>query len=397
MENLLTSFAIYGILIIITLAYIKLRKHLQFWLYRGIPHKKPSPLLGNLQCVLHNQHMCESFRDVYQEFKGTGPFCGFFFLMKPAVIVLDLDLVKQVLIKDFNNFEDRGMYYNDKDDPLTGHLFNVDGRQWRKLRTTLTSTFTSGKMKLMFPMVAKIGAECIQTLDEMLLQTNEIDVKELMARYTTDVIGNCAFGLDCQSLKNPEAEFRVLNRNIFTKYRHSRQVHMLMQLLPRVAKALRMREMLDETHDFYFKIVRETIEYREKNHIKRNDFINLLMEMKNSHESKKRLNMLEITANAFVFFMAGFETSATTMTFALYELALNPEIQNKLRKEILEVLEKYNQKLTYESLKEMTYLQQVVQGKFPQIIITQENKICIYFLYFFRNLTEICCLTLSST
>ncbi|KAM7344111.1 uncharacterized protein ACRADG_010943 [Cochliomyia hominivorax] len=361
MEQLIISFGICGLVVIATLVYVLLWNRLQFWHRRGIPYKKPSLLLGNLQSFVNNRHITEAFLDVYRQFKGTGPFAGFYFLMKPSVIIMDLDLIKNVLIKDFNNFEDRGMYYNERDDPLTGHLFNLETAGWRKLRSKLTPTFTSGKMKLMFSTVSQIGGECAFTLENLLKTSCEVDVKELMARYTTDVIGTCVLGLDCNCLKDPEAEVRVMNKNILTNFRHSKVVHLFMQLLPQVAKAFRMKELLDITNDFYFKVVRETIAYREQNNVKRNDFINLLMEMKNSLDDKKRLNMNEITANVFVFFMAGYETSATTMAFALYEMALNPEVQEKLREEILQVLDKYNQEITYESIKEMQYLKQVLQ------------------------------------
>jgi cytochrome P450 len=64
-----------------------------------------------------------------------------------------------------------------------------------------------------------------------------------------------------------------------------------------------------------------------------------------------------------VFFAAGFETSSTTMTFCLYELALNPDIQQRLRAEIDTVLHKYGGNITYESVLEMKYLEKVVDGK----------------------------------
>jgi cytochrome P450 family 6 len=59
-----------------------------------------------------------------------------------------------------------------------------------------------------------------------------------------------------------------------------------------------------------------------------------------------------------------FETSSTTIQMALYELAYRPKIQERLREEITKVLEKYNGEMTYESLAEMTYLDQVVNGSF---------------------------------
>lgn len=64
-----------------------------------------------------------------------------------------------------------------------------------------------------------------------------------------------------------------------------------------------------------------------------------------------------------MFFVAGFDTSSSTMNFAIYELAQQPDIQEKLRQEINEVLEKNSGQITYESLAEMTYLQQVIDGK----------------------------------
>lgn len=70
-----------------------------------------------------------------------------------------------------------------------------------------------------------------------------------------------------------------------------------------------------------------------------------------------------ITAQAFVFFAAGFETSSTTISNALYELALNKTIQNELRKEINEELQKNNGKMTYEGIKNMKYLNKVFCGK----------------------------------
>lgn len=60
--------------------------------------------------------------------------------------------------------------------------------------------------------------------------------------------------------------------------------------------------------------------------------------------------------------MLGFETSSTTMTMALYELAYRHDIQKKLRDEIEEVCKRNDGNITYDSIKEMTYLDQVVNG-----------------------------------
>jgi cytochrome P450 family 6 len=68
-------------------------------------------------------------------------------------------------------------------------------------------------------------------------------------------------------------------------------------------------------------------------------------------------------AQALVFLVAGYETSGSTLSFALYELALHPEIQQSLRAEILQVLKKHEGKLTYDDMQDMSYLDRVVSGE----------------------------------
>lgn len=92
-------------------------------------------------------------------------------------------------------------------------------------------------------------------------------------------------------------------------------------------------------------------------------------------QSKKKTNLTqrfteklfmteqEIISESFLFFFAGFDTSSSTTTFAVWELALHPDYQEKLRKEINDVLTKHNGELTYEALFEMSYLDRVVKGE----------------------------------
>lgn len=78
---------------------------------------------------------------------------------------------------------------------------------------------------------------------------------------------------------------------------------------------------------------------------------------------ENKLTMMEAAAQAYVFFLAGFETSSTTVTFCLYELAKNQDIQNKVREEIQTMIKK-NGDLTYNALNDMNYLHKVISGSF---------------------------------
>ncbi|XP_059226317.1 probable cytochrome P450 6a21 [Stomoxys calcitrans] len=347
---------------------VRWKKNRSYWQSLGIPCEEPHLILGNVWGVQTKRGFSDVWQQYYDRFKGTGPFAGFYWFLKPAVFVLEPELIKQILIKDFTNFTDRGFFHNEKDDPLSGQLFLLDGGKWKNMRNKLSPTFTSGKMKFMFPTVIKVGHEFVEVLGKMLdAEGSVVEVKEMLARFTTDVIGTCAFGIDCSSLKDPNAEFRVMGRKSLVEQRHGQLVIAFMASFVDLARKLRMKQTPDDIEQFFLRIVRETVEYREKNQIRRNDFMDMLIDLKNKKLMKgehgdelTNLTLEEITAQAFVFFNAGFETSSTTLGFTLYELAKNLEIQERGRQEVLEKLEKHNQEFSYDCMKEMTYLEQII-------------------------------------
>ena len=94
-------------------------------------------------------------------------------------------------------------------------------------------------------------------------------------------------------------------------------------------------------------------------------------------------------AQAFIFFLAGFETSSTTMSNALYELALHQNIQDELRHEIKDAI-KRDGKLTYDNIKDMKYLDRVFKGEFfrmsPYRMSYWISKISLHFQYLFKEI-----------
>ncbi|XP_067627501.1 probable cytochrome P450 6a21 [Eurosta solidaginis] len=376
----LTEFLLSAVLALLAAVLYISHRNLNYWQTRGIPCDQPHWLFGNLKDAAKTVSYVEAFNVVYKRYLGSGPFCGFYFLQQPAVLALSPEFIKRILIKDFNNFSDRGLYSNEKDDPLSGNLFLLDGEKWRYLRNKLSPTFTSGQMKFMLPTMLAVADQFVEALNHHLEKSNAIEVKEILARFTTDVIGSCAFGIECNSLKNPDAIFRQMGRNILNDRRHSTLVNILMNALPNLASKLHMRSNKDKYTEFFLKIVRESVEYREKNNVQRKDFLNILMDLNKSNKKadEKGLSVEEMAAQVFLFFLAGFETSSTTLGFLLYELALNLDIQKRLRAEVLETLAKHDNEASYECINSMPYMQQVIAEtlrKYP--VVTRLQRVAL--------------------
>jgi cytochrome P450 family 6 len=268
---------------------------------------------------------------------------------------------------------------NEEIEPLSAHLFSLTGMTWRNLRVRLTPTFTSGKLKMMFQRLVECGQELERCLEKLGETGDVIEFKDVLARFSTDVISSCAFGIECNCLKNEDAEFRQWGRKIFEPSLKRMVIGILSGIAPVVLDTLKLSTLDSQVSKYFRNMVQETVEYREKNNVKRNDFLQLLIQLKTkgllddeektedqNNETNKNTETAEgmsmncLAAQAFVFFIAGFETSSTTMTFCLYELAISPDIQEVLRNEIDTVLEKHDGNISYEAIQEMTYLDKVV-------------------------------------
>ncbi|KAH8354877.1 hypothetical protein KR093_000189 [Drosophila rubida] len=373
----LTMLIIALIAIIFGLVYYAARHRLNYWSRRGIPHDEPKFPKGNIGDWPSKRQFSEVFKDYYLKYKNSGsPFAGFLFFFSKTVVLTDLELIKRVLIKDFNNFEDRGVFSNEADDPLSATLFSIEGQKWRNLRHKLSPTFTSGKMKHMLPIVLKVAEEMSKIFNEKLSSPKELEITDLVGRYTADVIGTCAFGLKCNSQRGANADFVDMGKRAVTERRYYGLLDFFIFGFPELSRRLHLKITTEEVHDFYLRIVRETIDYRLKTKEKRNDFMDMLIEMYQKNlmgNTEEGLSFEELAAQAFIFFVAGFETSSTTMGFALYELALHQDIQDKLRAEIRQVLGKHNNEFSYENIKEMKLLEQVVMETLRMYPIATEH------------------------
>lgn len=375
------------ILLLVTLLYFLVKNHYDYWKVRNVMQLEPLKFpFGNFKNVGIKFHMSSFFKQIYDQYKTVTPVMGVFIWFRPTIILYDLEVIKDVLVKNFNHFHDRGAYCNAKTDPLSGHLFSLEGNEWRNMRTKLTPTFTSGKMKMMFNIVVEISNEMVKFLEKSCENGRELEMKDILSRFTSDVIGNVAFGLNINSMENPDSEFREIGRKFFNPSGLQLMKMVFIGAFPKLAKKLDMILTPAEVSAFFLKSIEETVEHREKNGIERNDFLNLLINLKNhdisnpdSSEQMDKLTFNELAAQCFLFFLAGFETSSTTMTFCLYELAQNQEIQTKLREEIKANLQENEGQLNYESVMNLKYLQMVIDGKFFLSLENIEYQIQLYY------------------
>lgn len=370
---LLNCFVAIATVFVVFLAYFKWT--FKYWERKGVQYIQPVIPFGNLGNVVNRkEHLGVTVKAWYDEFrKSSLRIGGAYSFWTPFLIVMDPELIKNIVAKDFQYFTDRGLYYNERDDPLSAHLVALQGQRWKNLRTKLTPTFTSGKMKMMFQAVVDYSQQLKSVLDKFSRIDEPLDAKHFFACFTMDVIGACAFGIECNSFKGQDDLFVRYGQKVFQATPWKNFTNTFSFGSPNLARKLRITINHEEAAAFFYKLVKDTVEHREKNPSKREDFMQLLIGLKNQASANESLTFDEVAAQSFLFLLAGYETSATTGAFCLYELSKNQSVQEKLREEIRDVFKKHDGKLTYDAMFEMKYLEQVISGKLCVFLLVIKN------------------------
>jgi hypothetical protein len=147
--------------------YLYVTRHFKFWQKLDISDVKPKPFVGNLkECAFQEVNIGKHLQQIYEQHSDK-PYVGIFSFDKPVLLIRDVELVKNILVKDSPNFIDRTISFGEKLDPLFRRALAVlKGKCWRHWRTNLTPLFTSGKMKMMFHLVDTCGTELADCLEK---------------------------------------------------------------------------------------------------------------------------------------------------------------------------------------------------------------------------------------
>ncbi|KAL1509580.1 hypothetical protein ABEB36_004292 [Hypothenemus hampei] len=370
----------------VTLGYLFIRPP-NYFEKMGVKQLKPWPILGDFYVTLFR---IMSFGDLikyaYDSF-GKSRYGGFYHLTVPTLIIKDPELIKKITIKDFDHFTDHRGFVNPEADQLwSNNLFALTGQKWREMRATLSSSFTSSKMKHMFEIInetARNFSMYFMKKDENII---ELDMKDTFSRFINDVIATSAFGLKVDSLEEPNNTFYAMGKNIanFSSFLVTLKFVILFTV-PRIFEYFKITIFDNGTIAYFQNTINDTIKVREEKNIVRNDMINLLLETRKGHKIEESnaietgyatvqedsyfdkfkfkqaryLTNDDIMSQALIFFLAGFESVSIALCYSAHELAMNKDIQDRLREEIRETHKLNNGKLTYDALLKMKYMDMV--------------------------------------
>uniref|UniRef100_A0A224XM97 Putative cytochrome n=1 Tax=Panstrongylus lignarius TaxID=156445 RepID=A0A224XM97_9HEMI len=378
MENTEITWILFAVVITLMVYWImKLMSLHQYWKNCGICYLKPSPIFGNFFPVVSlNKSMGDMYKEAYFHYPNER-IVGFYELFKPVLIVRDPKLIEKILVKDFQYFTDHHQISEDQG-LLSYGLFQLRGSAWRSVRYKISPAFTSGKLKVMFNGMVDCTDDLIKMIEKNL--NKEFDVRNAISKYTIDVIASTVFGIQICN-KSALEKFIQMGTSIFNTT-PARFVHLIaISQFPKLASWLGFRFIPDENTDYFKELINTTLKQREGGEFHRNDYTQQLLKLKEQNaievQSKDadddylELNSAAPTENieitndlligqAFQFLSAGFDPVLAAIMYVMYDLARYPQIQERLRHHVQEVLKEHNE-FSYACIKDMTYLEQCIQ------------------------------------
>ena len=356
------------LLVLLLLLYRMITKSFDKWERAGIAYKTGHFPYGSVNIFKEKKNFAKYIIDMSKEFKDER-FFGWFLFGKPMLMIHDVELVKNIKVKDFNHFVDPQDEHTAKTARMGGELdqlFNQNvgsakGEEWKDVRSSLSPIFTSGKMKQMLKFVVDVSKGLLAEMERQ-TEKGEFELKEVTGKFSLDALATCAFGLDFNSFSSEssnafvENAAEVFKQDIWTSL-------VFLKFIPGLAKLFEFfnfNVQKPKQVKFFKEIVTKTLKQRAETGQRRNDMIDMMLDvindiekekeeetendqyhqdMKLSHKKRRKMTERDVISNLIVLLMVGYDTTGMTLAFILFALAENEEVQEKLQREVDEAWE----------------------------------------------------------
>ncbi len=250
---------------------------------------------------------------------------------------------------------------------------SLKGQEWRDARATFTPIFSSSKMKMMIHFINAISDDLLGYVRAEAAKMGEgkIDVGGAFSKFSLETIASCAFGVKADSFKSGKSQFVRTAHSFFDfgTLDIARTIAYMIPGIKHLMDLLRLPVFKPKQARFFYDVLQKTIRHRMETKETRNDLIDLMIDaMKkddtDDKKSKKEFDEILLIATATIVLIGGFDSTALTMAYTIWHLALDQEIQDKVRWEVDQAYDKDQAGdgyLSYAAVQELKYLDQVLQ------------------------------------
>uniref|UniRef100_A0A673KME6 unspecific monooxygenase n=1 Tax=Sinocyclocheilus rhinocerous TaxID=307959 RepID=A0A673KME6_9TELE len=326
----------------------------------GIPGPRPWPFFGTF--LSYTKGFCNFDMECAKKY---GKVWGIYDGRLPILMVTDLEMIKAIMVKEcYSTFTNRRVSLAG---PFADGITVVKDERWKRIRSSLSPYFTSGRLKEIFPIAVTHADRFIKNMQKR-DHEQPVKVKEVVAPYSLDVVTSSSFSVDIDSINNADDPF-VTNIKKFFKFSLFSPLILILALFPSVANLLGKMGISifsRSSVDFFYNVLRKIKdEHNKESNVCFPLFLTLATApdfaeiTEFTHYRLFHFKYHEILSQSFVFILGGYETTSTTLTYLLYNLATNPDCLEKL---VLEIDTNFppDTPITYDALMKMDCLEMAI-------------------------------------
>ncbi|XP_065054594.1 cytochrome P450 3A4-like [Rhopilema esculentum] len=309
--------------------WLFVRPFLTFKKY-GIPHPNFSYFTGNLFDV---EREGSNMEFAMTNMKKLGNIFGLYWGRLPVVIVADPKVLEVVFVKEFANFHDRDYSHGNHKWPMHLNLLTGKYKHWKRIRPTISPTFSASKIKQTIPLVMQSVKTMAEVLKKQAKTEDIIDINKIFERMAMEVILSVAFGLKTEFQLKGDKKISKAADKFFQRGLGGIFIDMLP--MPICIKDFFKKCFTAPDPSYLIRLIKPVIEERKMSPSTRKDFLQLLL-TESKVDGQLKLSDADIYASAISFLLAGYETTSNALAYTTYLLALHPEIQERLYNEVKE-------------------------------------------------------------
>ncbi|KAJ9079999.1 hypothetical protein DSO57_1029741 [Entomophthora muscae] len=232
------------------------------------------------------------------------------------------------------------------------NLASADGDEWRRHRRVANPAFKKTWSTTMF-------GDCTTNLINLIQSANgaPLQVQGLFQRLTLDVLGKGLFSFDFEAIAKGEENHYLSLYNEIMKA----MMHPIYAIFPFLEALVPWRRASHQKAQEFRDFLRGIIRNRKAELTEDHDDLLSLMTKASMDDKEEGLNEEEVINDLSIFFLAGHDTTANTLTTTFYYLAKHPEIQEKVRQEVNAVLNGEKRIPTAEELKQLHYIDCIIK------------------------------------
>ena len=292
----------------------------------------PSPLQKSKMGLLGFWRVSHSWIDVLSH-KSYGMLLGHFWLPAMRVFIInDPEWVERILVKEPASYPKHRLMHESLEPLIGSSPFTTNGSLWARQRRMLDQAFGHARLSLVYPLMQQACADMLLRFEQQDL-SKPLDVDVAMTHVTADIVYRTIF-----STPLSEAEAASLFA-AFTRYQEFAQKVMVCKLLrlPVLWYDYRRRQYANVIRAFLGAKVSSRFEFLSMVDEQNGTDILSGLRCAIDQDDGSVLTEKEVLDQVCMLFLAGHETSASSLSWCLYVLGEAPELQRQLQEDLLDV------------------------------------------------------------